>query len=453
MNQTTPWSVTSVGERFVEYFRQLGFREIAGSSLLSEALPMTFVMSAGMVQFEKLAPVAQPGDRYVLIQNCFRHMDIETVRESSFHLSLFQMPGAFIFGPLDRQVCTAQIWELLTRVFGLDPQRLYVTYFRGGKVGGQFILPDEATAIAWQAVGVPAKHIVALGNKDNFWQQSARMVGLVNSRKCGPNTEIFFDRGPKYGCGKRDCHPGCSCGRFVEFLNHLFISLQVTTDGEIIPLENPFTETVIGRERLAALLNQAASVFDVDTIQPLVQQVECFDKFTPLDTEACLRHRRVIVDHLRALLFLFHDGAPAPGKSGRERLMRILARELLISRRLLGISDPGFLRSLTMLALDLYPHLTQQTQQRILEVMAEENARFEHTIQKGLETLERRLRNGLAIEPAELAKMEKDSGIPFDLLCYILWQKHIPVDLAACQAERQIYLRKLQAESAHSRKR
>ena len=217
-------------------------------------------------------------------------------------------------------------------------------------------------------------------------------------------------------------------------------------------MDNTFTEIVIGRERVAALLNHADSVYDVDTIQPLVRQVECFDKFSPEGEEVSLRHRRVIADHLRALLFLVHDGAPAPGKGGQARLMRILAREVLISQRLLGISDPGFLRSLTMLALEIYPHLTRQTQQRLLGMLAEEGALFERTIQKGLDALEKRLKTGQPIEPAEVVRIEKDGGIPFDLLCRIFQQKNVSLDMTAYQDELTAYLQEAGRYQIESRR-
>jgi alanyl-tRNA synthetase len=160
----------------------------------------------------------------------------------------------------------------------------------------------------------------------------------------------------------------------------------------------------------------------------------------PHGEDLSLRYRRMIADHVRALLFLVQDGAPKPGQGGRSRLMRILARELLTSQRLLGISDRGFLRSLTTLALELYPHLTHQTKEKLLTMLMEEQAIFETTLQKGLEALEKRLENGKPITPAEIVKMEKVRGIPFDLLSHRFWQKHISIDMPAYQTELNAYL-------------
>jgi alanyl-tRNA synthetase len=225
----------------------------------------------------------------------------------------------------------------------------------------------------------------------------------------------------------------------VEFLNLLFICLRFDEHQRIIPLEDAFTEVVIGRERITALLNHAATVYDVNTIGPLVQHVAGFSKYMPQDEDLSVRYQRTIADHLRALLFLVQDGAPKPGKAGRARLMRILARELLTSQRLLGISDRGFLRSLTTLALELYPHLAHETQEKLLRMLMEEQASFETTLQKGLEALEKSLEKG-TITPAEIVKMEKVRGIPFDLLSHRFWQKRMAIDMPAYQAELNAYL-------------
>ncbi len=446
MTQLVPWTVEKVGQSFVDHYAQLGYKEIPGSSLRTPALPMTFVMSAGMVQFEKLAPTAQAGDRYVLIQNCFRHVDIEQVDKSSFHISLFQMPGAFSFGQIDHQTCIEQIWTLLVEAYGFDPQNLFVTYFIGGQLGGHELPADNATASAWLSVGLSASHLIGLGSQDNFWQQSHRMVGLVNSRKCGPNTEVFFDRGEQFGCGGPGCRPGCRCGRFVEFLNLLFICMRITDEGGIVSLENAFTEVVIGRERVTALLNHLSSIYEVNTLRPLIQHVNAFASNVSGDNQH-IRYQRILVDHLRALLFLVQDGAPKPGRGGQARLMRILSRELLASLQLLGISDRGFLRSLTMLALELYPHLTNGTQERLLGMLVEEQSHLDRTLQKGFTKLDLLLSEGREIKPRDLVSLYKNSGIPIELLSYILWQKNIPIDWPSYQIELDAFLQAIRSDS------
>jgi len=296
------------------------------------------------------------------------------------------MAGAFDFGLVDRRKTINQIWDLLINVYGFNPASLVVTYFKGGDVDGQKLQSDEETALAWQAAGYTRERIIGLGVESNYWQQTSLAVGRINSRKRGPNTEVFYDRGAKYGCGT-ECGPGCQCGRFVEFLNTLFITHQFDNKlHRLVPMEEPFTEVVIGRERVASILQSTESVFfGVDTIMPLIQQLRCFSKPLPVQIDGLdpLKFERILVDHLRALLFLTADGAPPPGKGGRARLMRILIREMLTSQRLLGISDPGFMRSMILTALELYPQLAL-AQKRLLGYLAEEKERFERTVQVGL---------------------------------------------------------------------
>jgi len=423
-------SVEEVGDRFLEYYRHLGYDSILGSSLLDDSLPMSFVMSAGMVQFESMFGKRRGGDHFALIQNCFRYFDLDRIGESNVHLSLFQMPGAFDFGPVNRGRTISRIWDLLTNVYGFDPASLSVTYFIGGEVDGQTLPPDEEAALAWHNVGLSRERIVGLGAESNFWSQTRLAVGRANSRKRGPNTEVFYDRGEAYGCGV-NCEPGCGCGRFVEFLNTLFITHQFDERlHRLIPMAEPFTEVVIGRERVACILQGKESVFEIDTIYPLIQQLRCFSKPLPVEIEGLdpVRFERILVDHLRALLFLTVDGAPPPGKGGRARLIRKLIRELLTSQRLLGISDPGFMRSMILTALEIYPQLAL-AQKRLLGYLSEERERFERTVQVGLYDLEAILQqNGGSINANDVFALENKHGLPLPLLRYRLWQKNIQID-------------------------
>jgi alanyl-tRNA synthetase len=414
-----------VGSCFLDFYRGLGYQEIPGSSLLDDSVPMSFVMSAGMVQFERLSDSVRDGDHFVLIQNSFRYFDLEQVGNTDMHLSLFRMPGAFDFGPIDHQRTISQIWTLLTEKYGFEPKSLYATYFRGDQIDGQEFPPDNETMAAWQRTGLPPGHLVGLPAKFNFWRQTRDAVGHRNSRKRGPNTEVFFDRGREHACSA-DCFPGCACGRFIEFLNTLFITHGMDeTTGLLEYLAEPFTEVVIGLERVAAILQGKRSVFEIDTIYPLIQQVRCFSKPLPIDFKAVepTKLERVLVDHLRALLFLTADGAPPPGKGGRARLMRILIREFLTSQRLLGISDRGFVRSMILTALEYYPQVAA-AQDFLLEYVSIERARFERTVQAGMSHLENRVeQQGLGFDMQVILSMEKEKGLPSPLIRYQLWQK------------------------------
>ena len=442
-------SSAQVGQTFLEYYEADGFEVIPGSSLLDPSVPMSFVMSAGLVQVEMSAILrgGRSGDRYALLQNCFRHFDLDQVGQSDMHLSLFQMPGAFTFGPVSKQDRVAQTWILLTNVYGFWADALWVTYFAGDEVAGHRFEPDRETYQAWRDVGVPAERIVGLGAEHNFWKQGASIVGQEHVPKCGPNTEVFFDRGAHLSCGPA-CRPGCNCGRFVEFVNTLFITCHIDDEtGVFRPLEAPFTETVMGTERVAMLLQGVSSVFEIDGIRPLIGCVRGFAKAPALPVADRARHERVLVDHIRALLFLVADGAPQPGKGGRAYLVRRLVRGVLTSQKILGISDPAFVRSLVEAALCLYasqhPRLLS-AQGKMLEYIADERGRFERTLKAGQRKLDRllRRRGDESISGEDMLNLEKCHGVPKPLLEVMLVQRQVRFSR---QAYRAAYARWRQA--------
>ncbi len=436
-------SANKVGEHFIEYYQSQGYKAIPGSSLLDPSVPMTFVMSAGLVQVETSASLhgGRTGNRYALIQNCFRYFDLANIGASATHLSLFQMPGAFTFGPLSKRDSIAQIWRLLTRVYGFPADSLWVSCFAGGQVAGYSFEPDRESYHAWRDMGVPDGRIVALGSEHNFWKQGAGIVGKEHSPKCGPNTEVFFDRGSHLSCGST-CGPGCRCGRFVEFLNTLFITLHLDEHADVVkPLEEPFTETVVGAERVAMLLQDAPSVFEIDTIRPLIERVRACARAHELAPADQMRHERVIADHIRAILFLTADSAPPPGRGGRARLMRKLVREMLTSQKLLGISDAEFIPSLTQIALSLYADQQPQllsAQARVSEYIGSEQNRFERTLEDGRRYLDRILdrRSHREVSPQDVLEMEKRHGIPLPLLEAMLVQQNAD---SSRPAHQQVY--------------
>jgi alanyl-tRNA synthetase len=431
-------STVVVEERFIEYYQSQGYEAIPGSSLLDPSVPMTFVMSAGLVQVETAARLhgGRTGNRYALIQNCFRYFDLANVGTSAAHLSLFQMPGAFTFGPLSKRDSIAQIWQLLIQVYGFPADSLWVSYFAGGQVAGRLFEPDRESQRAWRDMGLPDGHIVGLGPEHNFWKQSASIVGKEHTPKCGPNTEVFFDRGSHLSCGPA-CGPGCGCGRFVEFLNTLFITLHLDDQADIVkPLDEPFTETVVGAERVAMLLQGASSVFEIDSIRPLIEHVHGRVNVRGLTMADQAKQERVMADHIRALLFLTADGAPSPGRGGRARLMRKLVREMLTSQQVLRIDDPAFIPLLVQTALNLY--VDQQPQlrtahERVLEYIEEERSRFDQTLANGRRYLDRILNRRIRpqISAQDVLDMEKRQGIPLPLLEAMLVQRNIGLDQQA----------------------
>ncbi|MEA3350124.1 MAG: alanine--tRNA ligase-related protein, partial [Chloroflexota bacterium] len=211
------------------------------------SIPMSFVMSAGLVQVETSLAHAKDrnGDKFVLVQECFRHFDLDRIGSNDIHLSLFEMPGAFVFGPNGKAATIRRMWALATSVLGIDENRIWVSYFKGGRVLNERVPSDEVSRQAWIDTGVPENRIVGLGPNDNYWVQGGGINGMQTTRKAGPNTELFFDRGADFACSP-DCKPGCRCGRFIEFSNSLFICReQDQTKGTLQPMAEPFAETVI----------------------------------------------------------------------------------------------------------------------------------------------------------------------------------------------------------------
>ncbi|MFN8456338.1 MAG: alanine--tRNA ligase-related protein [Anaerolineae bacterium] len=423
-----------ISEQFVCYYHNLGFMRLVGTSLLHPSIPMTFVMSAGLAQVE--TALDELGGRpaatnFVLVQNCFRHFDIDRIGSSKLHLSLFEMPGAFSFGHNQRCLTIQRMWDFLTKRLSFDPGRLWATYFSGGKIAGHLFEEDADTQQAWQKVGLPAERIVGLGVEHNFWKQGGGIDDQGTKRKCGPNTELFFDWGFHLSCGP-DCHPGCKCGRFVEFANSLFICAEIDTQTERLSLmTEPFTETVIGAERVAMLLAGQPTVFEIETLRPLVEKLRTFyptpENLTFFDTT---ENEHILIDHVRALVFLIADGAPPPGKGGRRRLMRMLIRRVLAQMRILPITSPHCLPALIDLIISLHgnsgPNLNSGRDTLLAYIKAELPS-FDGTLSRGSRQLDQLLakHNGYPVEPGELVKIVKQFGIPISLLKVTLARKGV----------------------------
>jgi alanyl-tRNA synthetase len=445
-----------IGESFVRYYQNIGFELLPSASLLDPSIPMTFVMSAGLVQVETALDQLghSNGDSYVLRQKCFRHFDLDKIGNSDLHLSLFEMPGAFSFGHNGRQATVQRMWDFLTRDLRIDPNRLWATYFAGDKVSGHLFDADLESYYAWQDAGLPQDRIVGLGADHNFWKQGGGIDNQGPSRKCGPNTELFFDHGPQLSCGP-DCRPGCGCGRFVEFSNSLFIFAEMDAETEALSLmEKPFTETVIGSERVEMILEGQPTVFELETIRPLIENLRSFyaRQKVPFDAK---KSECILVDHLRALVFLTADGAPPPGKGGRRRLMRILVRRVLAQMKILQIDSPRCLPALIDLIIALagnrHPNPGHGRDTLLAYIEAEALA-FERTLSRGYRQLDRLLagNNGCTLDGRELVSLVKQFGIPVSLLKFTLARKGVEFRESEYLKAIEQWRRKLLASSAAS---
>jgi alanyl-tRNA synthetase len=421
----------AISQRFTEYYEARGFHLLPRAPMLDASIPMSFVMSAGLVQIEtSLAGMSnRPGNQFVLVQNCFRHFDLGTVGKDSTHLSFFEMPGAFTFGPNNKAETIQHMWFLATSVLGINRERIWATYFKGGTILQNNLPEDILTRQTWLELGLPEEQVVGL-ETNNFWIQGRGIENLSTPRKCGPNTELFFDRGVEKACGP-DCKPGCGCERFVEFSNSLFISYVMDErNRELRPISEPFTETVIGTERVAMILQAVSTVFEIDRYRPLIERIRGFSQKTDLPVGTRLSSERVIADYIKALYCLIADGAPPPGKNGRERIIKQLIRGVLTHREILGISASDFLPALLGCVADSVSVGSDETvtRERVLQYFRLESRRFSQTLERGKHVLDQLLAENpdKTLSGAQIADLEKQHGFPHSLAAAFLRQRGLP---------------------------
>jgi alanyl-tRNA synthetase len=410
---------------FTNHFEDMGYQSLPRAPMIDPSIPMSFVMSAGLVQVENslAKSIKREGNRYVLVQECFRHFDLEKVGTDDTHLSLFEMPGAFIFGPDGKSGTVRGMWTLATSVLGLDKDHIWATYFNGGQVKDDNLPEDIETRDAWLKSGILENHIVGLGIDKNYWIQGKGIEDVSVSKKCGPNTELFYDRGTQRACGE-NCKPGCNCGRFVEFSNSLFICSEIKRDKRFIqPLENPFTETVIGTERIAMIRQGSQSVFEIDSIKPLITTLHQFVRKT-ITLEMLIAHERVIADHLRGLYFLIADGAPPPGKDGRARIIKMLIRRVATRLIILDI-DPRLILSEILACVSRMASKNMQgaeIKKQVITYFLSEYERYSRTIKRGEYKLMQILKEngGDTLSGPQIVCLEKQWGLPSLLTAMIL---------------------------------
>jgi len=429
---------SEIRQRFVDYYKRRDFYLLPRAPMIHSSIPMSFVMSAGLIQVETSLAHAEErgGDRFVLVQECFRHFDLDRVGTNNLHLSLFEMPGAFVFGPNGKEATVQRMWTLATRILGIDKSRIWISYFRGGKVLNKHVPSDEDTRRAWIGAGAPEERIVGLGADDNYWVQGGGIDGLEAPRKAGPNTELFYDRGAEYACGS-DCKPGCKCGRFIEFSNSLFICReQDAQNGSLRPMAEPFAETVIGTERVAMILQKAQSVFETAGYRPVIETIDRFVRAPALPGALRVASERVIADHLKALYVLVADGAPPPGKNGRERIVKLLIRGVMTRQILLGIQSRDFLSALIdCISRTVHSSVraTPEDENRIISYFSFESRRFLKTIERGRRQLEHFLEEnqGRTLSGSQILFLEKKKGLLHLLTAMMLQER----GLAFAEAE------------------
>jgi len=360
-----------------------------------------------------------PAKRMTTCQKCIRTGDIDNVGLTSRHGTFFEMLGNFSFGDYFKKESLTWGWEFITEYLKMPADKIWATIY----------LDDEEAYDIWHnVIGLPDERIVRLGKEDNFWE-----IGLG---PCGPDSEIFFDRGPEYGCGKPDCRPGCECDRYIEFWNHVFTQFSKEEDGSYSDLAHPNIDTGMGLERMACIMQDVDSIFDVDTIRYILDGVAELSgrKYEAGDDKADVS-LRIITDHLRSTVFMIADGI-IPSNEGRGYVLRRLIRRAARHGRILGIDD-GFLSGLAdrvvAVSGEAYPELVEK-QDYIKKIISLEESRFVATLDQGCsiinEYVEEMKEKGVKTLDGEKAfKLYDTFGFPLELTEEILQEEGMTADV------------------------
>ena len=427
------YGVNELRRMYLEFFESKDHLAMKSFSLVPHNDNSLLLINAGMAPLKPYFTGQEipPRNRVTTCQKCVRTGDIENVGKTARHLTFFEMLGNFSFGDYFKHEAIAWSWEFLTEVVGMEPERLYPSiYFED----------DEAFKIWNKEIGVPAEKITrfyrdADGKCDNFWEHGAG--------PCGPCSEIYYDRGIKYGCGNPDCKVGCDCDRFMEVWNNVFTQYDGDGNGNYTELANKNIDTGMGLERLAVVVQDVNSVFDIDTMKAIRDRICELANVEYQTDEAKDVSIRLITDHIRSSTFLISDGV-MPSNEGRGYVLRRLIRRAARHGRLLGIKDL-FLANLSQTVIeeskDGYPEL-EEKKAFILNVLSQEETKFDKTIDQGLSILgdmkEEMKKNGTTVLSGEDAfKLYDTYGFPLDLTEEILSESGMTLDEEGFKAAMQ----------------
>ena len=430
------YGVNELRKMFLEFFESKGHLAMKSFSLVPHNDNSLLLINSGMAPLKPYFTGQEipPRRRVCTCQKCIRTGDIENIGKTARHGTFFEMLGNFSFGDYFKTEAIHWSWEFLTEVVGLEADRLYPSIY----------LDDEEAFKIWnEEIGIPADRIFRFGREDNFWEHGAG--------PCGPCSEIYYDRGEKYGCGKPGCTVGCECDRYIEVWNNVFSQFNNDGHGNYTDLVQKNIDTGMGLERLAVVVQDVDSLFTIDTNKALLDRVCALagkEYQKDHDTDVSLR---IVTDHIKSCTFMISDGI-MPSNEGRGYVLRRLLRRAARHGRKLGI-EGKFLANLsdTVIALskDGYPEL-EEKKVMIFKVLTEEEDKFNKTIDQGLAILsdmeEEMKKNGSSTLPGSDAfKLYDTYGFPLDLTKEILEEKNFEVDedgFAACMKEQKEKARK-----------
>ena len=407
-------SLNELRERYLSFFEPKGHLRLGSFSLVPNNDKSLLLINSGMAPMKKYftGEVTPPRNRVTTCQKCIRTPDLERVGITARHGTYFEMLGNFSFGDYFKNEAIPWAWEFLTKDLEIPSELLWPSVYEED---------EEAYAIWRDVIGVPEEHIVKLGKADNFWEHG--------TGPCGPCSEIYFDRGEKYGCGSHDCKPGCECDRYMEIWNNVFTQFNNMGDGTYTELEHKNIDTGMGLERLACVMQGVDNMFEVDTIRNILDKVcEISGKTYGADKKVDISIR-AITDHARASTFMISDGI-IPSNEGRGYVLRRLIRRAARHGRLIGI-DRAFLVEMVEAVIKEnasgYPELIEK-QELIKKVIANEEASFSKTIDQGLTILNDLTANGGTLSGEDAFRLYDTYGFPLDLTRDILAEKGMTVD-------------------------
>ena len=440
------YGVNELRRMYLEFFESKDHLSMNSFSLVPHNDNSLLLINAGMAPLKPYftGQEVPPRKRVTTCQKCIRTGDIENVGKTARHLTFFEMLGNFSFGDYFKHEAIAWSWEFLTEVIGMEPERLYPSIY------GE---DDEAFEIWTKEIGVPAEKITRFyrdenGECDNFWEHGAG--------PCGPCSEIYYDRGEKYGCGSPDCKVGCDCDRFMEVWNNVFTQFNGDGHGNYVELANKNIDTGMGLERLAVVVQDVDSVFDIDTMKAIRDRIcEIAGKTYQTDAMDDVSIR-LITDHIRSATFMISDGI-MPTNEGRGYVLRRIIRRAARHGRLLGIEEK-FLANLSETVIaeskDGYPEL-EEKREFILKVLSEEEEKFHKTIDQGLSILnemqeEMQAAGSKVLSGENAFKLYDTYGFPMDLTQEILEEKGFTIDeesFKACMEEQRKKARSARKET------
>ncbi len=412
------WSHKEIRETFFGHFVNHGHLVIGSSSLVPVGDPTLLLINSGMAPLKRFftGEKEPPSKRLCNIQKCVRTNDIESVGDRH-HLTFFEMMGNWSIGDYFKREAIEFAWEMIQE-FGFDTSRIYVTVY-GGDPKLPDISPDDESQKIWEDI-LPSGRIIRLGVESNFWGPAG------SSGPCGPCTEVFFDRGENYGCGKSTCGPDCECGRFLEIWNAgVFMQYNLHEDGTLTELPFKSVDAGAGLDRFAVILQGVDSVYETDLLKPIVEVIVCGSKLS-VDS----RPTRIIVDHLRCSTFMIADGI-RPANLGKEYILRRLLRKIFLHSRLAGIGITALQEAATIvqeLFSPYYPEL-QSAEGMVRQTLEEELSGFERTLNRGLREFEKTVsRSNNIISGDDAFKLHEALGFPLEMTKELAQLRGLEVD-------------------------